>query len=128
MNAFKYCVATLFFLTTILLLGFFIYLFCNNIIIVSSTIIIAGLCSSFAELTSFYLSKIGLVSMKVGDFVLLAKDTPEGSTRLVGEVIRFANGYYHISTSKFTVKLNPKNLQISSEDGCKYRFCGITQG
>lgn len=128
MNAIKYFVVGLLFLITMAFLGAFIYLFCSNIIEVFVVWICAVLCANFAELTSFYYSKIGLTSMKVGDYILLAKDSADGSQRVIGEVIRFANGFYVISTNKNTLKLNPKTLEVTSKNGENYRFCGITQG
>lgn len=128
MNTIKYFIVGLLFFITMSLLGVFIYLFCSNIIEVFVVWFCAVLCANFAELTSFYYSKIGLINMKVGDYILLAKDSPEGSQRMVGEVVRFAKGFYVISVNKNILKLDPKTLDVFDKNGDAYRFCGITQG
>ena len=47
---------------------------------------------------------------------------------MVGEVVRFAKGFYVISVNKNILKLDPKTLDVFDKNGDAYRFCGITQG
>lgn len=130
MKIYKYLITVLLFLITMSFLSLFIWLFCNNIVVVISVWFSALLCSNFAELTSFYLSRIGLTNMKIGDYVLIAKDGKnQSSTRMIGEVTHFINGRYIIKAGKIKLKFNPKTLELVSDDeNYSYRFCGITQG
>ena len=104
----------------------FIYLLCNNIMIIIGVISFGYV----SEILLLYLSTlinniIEVKDMKKGDFLLISRKYDDITEKLVGEVIEITDFNCKIRTSKYTLFMSTKSMNIVSPDGGVYKYCGV---